>query len=166
MRLFRTYLLFEFAVGITVVALFCAALAARLAYHKERAEKANMEFTISALKSALRVQKSLLLIRGQTRDVQLLTHSNPMEWLEHKPANYLGQLESPPSASRAEGNWYFDVNKMVLVYTPKRSSYFRSSQQSSAVQLRLVSPVAESTPRTDPAVLAVRIQILAPHQWF
>lgn len=168
MRLFRNNLLFEFIAAMAVIGVVAGLLLTRLSYYQERAEKANMEFTISAFESALRVQKSLMLIQGREREYAVLVQQNPVDWMEQKPANYLGKFDLSPSQASLAGHWYFDTTKRILVYTPRHRDHFRGDGPAShSVQLHAAIPASTSGEASiEPTVLNVRLQLTHQYQWF
>lgn len=116
--------LLEFAVVASVLGVLALVLLDRLAYYQEWAEKANMESTAAALKSALRMEFSTLMMEGRMREGSALARQNPMSWLDLKPANYLGEFDGAAPDVPPRGNWYYDRRALELVYRVNQGRYF------------------------------------------
>lgn len=116
--------LLEFAVVASVLGILAFVLLDRLTYYQEWAEKANMEYTAAALKSALRMEMSTLMVQGRMREGPGLLRQNPMAWLEQKPADYFGEFDGPPPDMQARGGWYYNRDARELVYRVKLGRYF------------------------------------------
>ena len=84
--------LLEFAVTASVLGILAFVLLDRMTYYQERAEKANMEYTVATVKTALLVEFSTLMVEGRMQESPALLLRNPMDWLVPKPANYLGEF--------------------------------------------------------------------------
>lgn len=141
--------LLELLVSIILISLCTAILLDRLRYYQEAAEKANVEYTISMLKSALRVQMATMMVEGRVRDYALLEQQNPMDWLEEKPHNFriLGRTDVD---RRFPGYWCFDPIDRTLIYWPMRGDYLqadKSGQKRVRLQVRVVRDV--SSPISD-----------------
>lgn len=164
----------ELLAAIMLIAAFAAVLLNRLAFYQEMAEKAKVEYTISILKSALRMQMATMLAEGRTRDYAVLATQNPMDWLEEKSADdfYISAATRSHSASRMAGQWQFDAGSRALVYWPARDAHLRADA-SGHKRIRLQVKVVRNTPGSLPAeeagkqavILAVRLEA-EPYQWF
>lgn len=121
---------FEFVIVCALFGVLGAVLLDRLAYYQEVAEKAYFEYTVSALRNALRTHVATLMVEGRFQDSLLLAGQNPMSLLESMPDNYLG--ESPPLTPErfVTGNWYFDAGNGTLVYLVKTGRSFESANRS------------------------------------
>jgi hypothetical protein len=142
----------------------------RLRYYQEAAEKAGMEYTISALRSALRLRLSTLMLEGRAQEARLLARQNPMDWLERKPDNYAGAFTRPAPGSIAAGNWYFDSDKHTLVYLVKNGRYFQpGADGEKRVRLKLIlvhtQPATAGAGTKDLPTDSVQLQIDIPYRW-
>ena len=136
----------ELAVSIAVVGILAAALLERLLYVEEYAEKTAMELTIANMQAGLRARIGNLLIEGQPSRIPTLAGANPVEFLDKHPDNYLGALEVSPDG-RADGNWYFDINRRELVYTANNTLHFvPSAYRDYTVRLRVMPVHAAANP--------------------
>lgn len=116
--------LLEFAVVASILGVVSFLLLDRLAYYQERAEKANMEYVATALKSALLVEFSMLMVEGRMREGTTLLRRNPMDWLDRKPANYIGEFDGDAPRAQSGGVWYFNRSARELVYRVKLGRHF------------------------------------------
>lgn len=133
----------ELAVAVAVVGVLAAALLERVLYVEEYAEKTAMELTIANLQSGLRARVGSLLIADQASKIPTLVNDNPIDWLDGKPGNYLGEFPEQP-AQDAKGHWYFDSKRRELVYTANNRLHFTPSlYRDYSVRLR-VMPVLDS----------------------
>lgn len=168
----RGFSLLELFVVAGVAAVLIGILLSRLTYYQEMAEKAEMEFTISALKSAMRERIASLMIHGRAQDYVLLVQQNPMEWLEQKPSNYLGEFAHPDAKKMQPGSWYFDSVDKVLIYVVKSGAYFEpDSRGNKQVRLHVVlisngpSAVADSK-QIAQVTDTVTLRLKDPYKWF
>lgn len=163
--------LLELMVALTVISIVGIVLLNRLSYYQEMAEKADMEYTVSAIKSALRMRMASLMIEGRAQEFRLLAQENPMDWLEKKPANYLTlQLPVDPRFS-LEGHWHFDAANRMLVYLPKHNNYFqpdKSGQKRIRLQVTYLrnEATAANDQRPDRPTDSVAVALIEPYKWF
>lgn len=166
MRLFRNNLLFEVLTAVVVISVAAVLLLDRLATYQELAEKVHMDATISAFNSALRIQKSVMLIQGREREVATLLNQNPVEWLQRAPSNYLGQFDTLPAHVTPAGHWYFDATRKILVYTPAHRNHFRQAGPAPHTVQLGVAVAAIDRSSVEPGILDVTLQLSHPYQWF
>ncbi|HEY8100803.1 MAG TPA: type II secretion system protein [Burkholderiaceae bacterium] len=163
--------LLELMVAVMIISIAGIVLLNRLSYYQEMAEKADMEYTISALKSALRMRMASLMIDGRAQEIRSLALENPMDWLEKKPANYLTlQLPRDPRFT-LEGNWYFDSANRVLAYQPKHNNYFQpDSSGQKRIRLQVTYLRNEAVPANDNhpnrPTDSVAVTLIEPYKWF
>lgn len=146
-----------------------AVLLERLRYYQEGAEKTAMEYTVSALKSALQLQVAGLLVKGRDRDLEKLARANPVDWLQEPPPGYRGEFRAqepvvPP------GSWYFDATRGELVYVPNLDAHLSPGPDGSKrlrfrVLLEFEPPELGST-RERGSLTATRIVAVTPYAWF
>jgi prepilin-type N-terminal cleavage/methylation domain-containing protein len=167
----RGFSLLELMVAISVISIVGIVLLNRLSYYQEMAEKADMEYTVSAIKSALRMRMASLMIEGRAQEFRSLAQENPMDWLEKKPANYLTlQLPVDPRFSLA-GQWYFDAPNRMLVYLPKHNDYFqpdKSGQKRVRLQVTYLRNEAAhvNDNRPNRPTDSVAVTLIEPYKWF
>ncbi len=168
---YRGFSRLELLIVTIMLGVIVTVLLNRFLYYQEAAEKARMEYTASALKSALRLRMASLLVQGRAQEFRLLAQDNPMDWLEQPPDNYLGRLTNPDIEGLQRGNWYFDVSSRELVYLVKQGEYFQPDS-SGRKQVRLQIVFAHNQSDLGPEQQAgyptdsVRLVLVEPYQWF
>jgi type II secretory pathway pseudopilin PulG len=159
----------ELAVAIAVVGVLAAALLERLLYIEEYAEKTAMDLTIANMQAGLRARVGSLLIADQASKIPTLAGANPVDWLEHEPENYLGELAGAPE-SEPRGQWYFDRGRRELVYTANNRLHFSPSlYRDFSVRLRvmpLLGPVPAPGPRPAGQQDWVALVVVNDYRWF
>lgn len=108
--------LMEFAVAVSVAAILIGMLLSRLSAYQGEAERVALQYTVSGMRSALQIRQAQARLPGHALNLAQLAEQNPLELLERKPKNYLGEFYSPDVRELAPGNWYFDRDKRILVY--------------------------------------------------
>lgn len=165
----------DLLVAASIIGIFSAILLDRLAFYQEAAEKAKVEYTISILKSALRMQMATMLAEGRTGDFALLARQNPLDWLEEKPADskYVSVIAGSAAAKNMSGQWQFDAASHTLTYWPVRDEHLqRDTAGYKRIRLHVkeirdtVLPHSEVPHETSKeAVISVRL-FVEPYQWF
>ena len=79
--------LFELMIVVCVIALLAGLLLNRMQLYEEAAEKAVMQQTVAAIKSALQMRAAAYMIAGREGDIERLPGMNPVNLLQEKPAN-------------------------------------------------------------------------------
>ncbi|WP_136418112.1 hypothetical protein [Herbaspirillum sp. ST 5-3] len=149
-----------------LIGIFATFLLDRLTFYQEAAEKANVEYTIANLRSALRIQMAVLISQGRMRDFALLEQQNPMDWLEYKPANY--RLVSRDS-SHEPGYWQFSTDDRTLTYWLAYGNHFQTDKPEGKrirLRVRLIRDASSPQGETESPVLTVRLELVEPYTWF
>jgi general secretion pathway protein G len=165
----RGFTLIELIVVVCIVAVTAALLVDRLRFYQEAAEKAAMEYTVGAVRSALQLQVAAMLIRGDERNIESLARANPVDWLMEPPRGYRGEFRSPqPAVPR--GSWYFDAGRSELVYVPNLDGHLeRLADGSKRLRFRVqldFEPAKPGSGRKRGMVTATRIEPVMPYVWF
>ena len=119
------FTLFELIVVVCIVAIMAGILFNRLQMYQEAAEKAAMQQTAAAIKSALQMRVAAYLMNGRETDIEHLRSENPVSWLQERPQNYAGAFYGDAYARVAPGSWYFDLSQRELVYVVNLGHYFK-----------------------------------------
>jgi prepilin-type N-terminal cleavage/methylation domain-containing protein len=119
------FTLFELIVVVCIVAVMAGILLNRLRVYEEAAEKAAMQQTAAAIKSALQMRVASYLISGRHREIERLRTENPVKWLQEHPDNYAGEFYADVYARVRPGSWYFDLTRGELVYVINLGNKFR-----------------------------------------
>lgn len=163
--------LLEFAVAVIVIGILSGILLDRLHYYQERAEKADMEYTIGAIKSALRLRMAVMLVEGHAQQFNLLLQENPMDWLDEKPRNYRGVLSGAGRGAMQPGAWYFDRDARVLLYIVDQGAHFQANSEGrKLVRLRVEAVRNQAEPASELGLGqptdSVILRLLDTYTWF
>jgi len=165
----RGFSLLELMIVTIMFGVLATVLLDRLAYYEEAAEKAYVGYTISAIKSALRLRISRLMIEGRLQEAAELAQQNPMGLLDEKPANYIGELRNPDPATIPKGSWYFDYSSKILVYIVRNGRHFESgSSCGQCIQLKYVplGNFSHSDPGSAPGSTdTIRVELVNNYRW-
>lgn len=165
MRRERGFSLLELLAAVILISVFALSLMDRLRFYQELAEKANAEFTIARLKSALRIQMATLIAQGRTREFSSLEQQNPMDWLEERPGNY--HVVSG-NAGPEPGFWQFNTDDRVLTYWVTHDDYFEPDKSGNKrIRLRVIAvrDTSGSISETQNRVVTVRLELVEPYVW-
>lgn len=152
----------ELMVAASILAIFAALLLNRLHYYQEVAEKTTMEATVKALQSGLRFEMARTLMAGRSIDHQRLAQENPMNWLEQKPPNYLGEYRRG-GGELARGGWYFDPVKRELIYLPALDRHFVPDSEGQ-IRVRYRVELLEKKGAAD--IVTARLKEVEAYTWF
>lgn len=120
------FTLFELIVVVCIVALLAGILFSRLRLYEEAAEKAAMQQTAAAIKSALQMRVASYLISGRDNEIEKLRSENPVRWLQEQPADYAGEFYADAFARVRPGSWYFDLTHRELIYVVNLGNNFKA----------------------------------------
>jgi prepilin-type N-terminal cleavage/methylation domain-containing protein len=127
MRRHAGFTLFELAITVAIIGILAAALLSRVTLYQEQAERVAMENVVGVLRSALSMKVGQMVAQGRSQDLSKLLTMNPMDLLAQKPANYLGEVDSPQMGKISRGNWYFNRKQLLLVYIARTGATFQVS---------------------------------------
>jgi len=165
----RGLTLIELIVVVCIVAVSAALLVDRLRFYQEAAEKAAMEYTVAAVRSALQLQVAAMLIRGEERNIESLARANPVDWLMEPPRGYRGEFRAPQPVV-PPGSWYFDAGRNEFVYVPNLDGHLeRLADGSKRLRFRVqleFEPAKPGSGRKRGIFSAMRIEPVMPYRWF
>jgi len=118
------FTLFELIVVVCIVSILAGILFDRLQVYKEAAEKAAMQQTAVAIKSALQMRVAAYMIGGRDKDIENLRDENPVNGLQERPENYAGEYHADAYARVRPGSWYFDLTRREFIYVIKLGANF------------------------------------------
>jgi prepilin-type N-terminal cleavage/methylation domain-containing protein len=123
----RGFTLLELILVISIVGVLAGVFLSRVPYYQEQAEKTVMEQMAGAIQSALTMRTGSLMTHGvaNAKELNSLESDNPMDWLQQKPRNYVGEFFDPTEKAIAPGHWMFDLKSHDLVYVLDRSDHFK-----------------------------------------
>ena len=118
------FTLFELTVVVMVAGVLIIVFLSRVMFYRNEAERLAFQQTITALRTETSLQTYGRLIANRTGEIAALVGRNPINWLEQKPPNYLGEFYSPNTKKLASGNWFFDRSDGTLVYLLNEGNTF------------------------------------------
>ncbi|UGQ48370.1 prepilin-type N-terminal cleavage/methylation domain-containing protein [Massilia endophytica] len=108
--------LLELVVVLIVIGILTAFLFDTLRFYRQQAEDLIMKTTITNIRTGLRMRAAELTNRHDTAGFMNLEQTNPIEFLEKPPANYLGEFAAADVDKLPKGHWYFRKGDQQLVY--------------------------------------------------
>jgi general secretion pathway protein G len=164
------FTLFELIVVVCIVAIIAGILLNRLRFYEEAAEKAAMQQTAAAIKSALQMRVASYMISGRDNEIENLRNENPVNWLQEKPADYAGAFYADAYARVRPGNWYFDLTRRELIYVINLGDNFKPGPDARKwVRYRVRIGYEEVPERGAPprkVLSAVSFAPVQPYVWF
>jgi hypothetical protein len=121
--------LMEFAVAAAVLAILIFMLLQRMQFYQAQAEQAAVAQVVADVRSSLDARLAQRYLPGKAVDLAVLAGQNPFDWLDRKPANYLGEFFAPGERELEPGNWYFDRREKVLIYLLNNRKTFGDAVQ-------------------------------------
>lgn len=128
----------EAAIYGILAAILLAAMADRLLYLMELAERTAMETTIIRVNAALNTRLAYELILGKHPDANAWLRGNPFELAEAWPANFLRGADTSDLGSLERGTWSFDQARSELIYLPRLRIRLKVEDPEGALRFRLV----------------------------
>ena len=166
----RGFTLFELIVVICIVAVMAGILLNRLRVYQEAAEKAAMQQTAAAIKSALQMRVAAYMIGGRDNEIENLRKENPVGWLQEKPADYAGEFYADAYARVRPGSWYFDLGRRELIYVLNLGANFKPGPDGRKwVRYRVhieYEPMPERQGPPRKVLTAVNFAPIQPYVWF
>lgn len=164
------FTLFELIAVVCIVAVMAGILLNRLRVYEEAAEKAAMQQTAAAIKSALQMRVASYLISGRDNQIENLRSENPVNWLQEHPAAYAGEFHADAYARVPPGSWYFDLSRREFIYALNLGDNFKPGPDARKWVRYRVSIEYEKEPATDTpqrkVLSAVSFAPVQPYAWF
>ena len=168
-RLSAGFTLFELVIAIVLVAVFGGILLGRFHTYQEMAEKAAMEQTAGAVRSALAIQAAGLLARGKVDELHKLAGLNPMVLLTDAQKNYIGEFYDVTSGDITRGSWYYDLKRRELVYVVRNGMHFEPDENGNKVVRFKVGLVYNDWQKASNAetleVAGIVLKEVRPYSW-
>jgi prepilin-type N-terminal cleavage/methylation domain-containing protein len=164
------FTLFELVVVVCIVALVAGILFNRLRVYEEAAERAAMQQTAAAIKSALQMRVASYMISGRDKEIENLRNENPVRWLQENPPGYAGEFYADAYARVRPGSWYFDLARRELIYVINLGDNFKPGPDARKwVRYRVrieyeEAPVPGGPPRK--VLSAAGFAPVQPYVWF
>jgi len=164
------FTLFELIAVVCIVAVMVGILLNRLHVYQEAAEKAAMQQTAAAIKSALQMRVASYMISGRDNEIENLRNENPASWLQEEPPGYAGEFYADAYARVRPGSWYFDLNRREFIYVINLGSNFKPGADARKwVRYRVkieYEPVPEKDAPPRKVLSAVSFAPIQPIAWF
>jgi type II secretory pathway pseudopilin PulG len=164
------FTLFELIIVVCLVSIMAGILINRLQIYKEAAEKAAMQQTAAAIKSALQMRVAAYMISARDKEIENLRNENPVNWLQEKPADYAGEFYADAYARARPGSWYFDLSRRELIYVINLGDNFKPGADGRKWVRYRVSIEYESVPEKGApprkVLSAVNFAPVRPYVWF
>ena len=164
------FTLFELIVVICIVSVMGFILLDRLQVYREGAEKAVMEQTAAAIKSALQMRVASYMIHGREDEMENLRTENPVKWLQERPNNYAGEFYADAYARVRPGSWYFDLARREFIYVVDLGAHFKPDAEGRKwVRYRVRIDYEQLTERAAPPRMmfsALSFAPVQPYAWF
>lgn len=156
--------LFEFSVGVTIIAIVATFLLAALDRIEEEAEKLVVEATVRNIDSGLRLAQAQLITQQRENERPLLLPVNPVAWLDKPPAGYAGEADHVDPGSLATGAWMWDRTNRTLYYRPRRSDGLRVEGGGPCLAWR-VAPSGEVVTEASAPMALLRLAAISRYAW-
>jgi general secretion pathway protein G len=161
------FTLFELLVVVCLVGVLVSVVLDRMLRYQELAEKAAMEQTVAAFRSALVIQVGARILRGGLQSAAELADQNPTGWLAEIPHNYVGALYDPTPDQVPRGSWYYDLKSKELIYKPKLTRYLIAGAGGAPrIRYRAVVQIDGQGPAGVRELSVLGIRPSEPVQWF
>ena len=157
--------LFRFVILGILILIFITVATLKIWELRIAAERVGVLHTIGALRSALGIKMSAVVVHEGAAGIAALDRSNPMHWWQPPPINYQGEFISSEAPS-IPGVWYFDTVQRLLIYRVRFTDHFTSNNpdhpQLARYQVRLDYDDINRNHRFDPGVDTMRGLTLNP----
>lgn len=110
--------LLEFTLAALIVAVLALLAFERIAAIRGDMERARVQHTVAAMRSALALEFADLVVNDRLGQVRRHEHTNALELLAPPPAGYRGERTQVAEAVE-QGSWYYARDLGVIVYRPR-----------------------------------------------
>ena len=121
------FTLFEIVVVILIIGVLVTFAIDRMLQLQIDAERVSVQQVVGVLNAAVNLQAAELVVSKGVDSIRSLANTNPMQYLQELPYNYIGLKNDSSAVNNPQGNWYFDPEQEVLVYTVKNTNYFETA---------------------------------------
>ncbi len=159
------FTLFELVVVVLLVGVFMIFAIDRMLRIQIAAERVSVQQTVAALKSAISLQTAELVLSQGLASIETLNNTNPMNYLQELPYNYIGLKNDHQASQYPAASWYYDPQLKVLVYTVKNGNSFVSSVAGTP-RIRLkIDMVYQGEVRREDKIRGVSLQSIDDYFW-
>jgi prepilin-type N-terminal cleavage/methylation domain-containing protein len=166
MSLQRGFTLFEIVVVILLIGVLMTMAIDRMLQLQVIAEKVSVQQMIGNLQGAVNLQAAELIVDKGLDSVRSLAGTNPMQYLQVPPANYIGLKDDNNAAQLPQESWYFDTKQNILVYTVKNTDYFETTLVGAPrIRLRVELIFKDNNGRGAGQVRGINVNSLDEYRW-
>ncbi len=119
-RRYSGFSLLELVVAIFIISLLAAFAFKKLEALAEDVERVSFEGVRNNIQAQITLKVAYWYAEQKVISPAELAQTNPMDLIQHKPANYAGELSFEHLSAAASEHWYFLSDKRWLVYKAKR----------------------------------------------
>lgn len=112
----------ELVVSILVISVLMAIAYQRLERMVEDVERVTFEGTVKNIQAQLTLQVANWYAEQIEVEKDQFSEINPLELVQHKPSNYMGEVHFSQLSDHPAERWYYVKDKHWLVYKAKRYS--------------------------------------------
>ena len=166
-RLSKGFTLLELVIVICISAVLMLTFLNRVLFYQEQVERAAMIGVVTAVQSSLNMQQLGLLLQNEETKIAALAKDNPINWLDDKPRNYVGEYFDPALDAIAPGNWAFDLKSRELIYVPdytRHISFTGDGKKWIRFRVKLVEGVAKEASGKG-NVVGISFGPVDPYHW-
>lgn len=165
----KGFTLIELIVVVSIVAISATVALDKLFWYQGQAEKASMDSTANMIKSGLWMSGASLMMANRGNEIPKLAEQNPINLLEQKPDNYLGELNGSKTEEMKAGNWFYDTSKKQVVYiVSQRRNFTPTITDDYTVRygVKIIQSEIEITPgKKIPYIAGVTLVPLSKYNW-
>ncbi len=161
------FTLFELIVVVLLVGVFMSFAIDRMLRIQVDAERVSVQQTIAALKGAVNLQVADIIVKQGLNSVTALENTNPINYLQEPPYNYLGLKSDQEVAYYPLASWYYDPQQKMLVYKVKNTGYFSNSLPGmSRIRLKVVAIYQNgSSQQENNTIRGVSVKSMDDYSW-
>lgn len=163
----RGFSLFEMVVVVLLTGVLMSMAIDRMLQLQISSERISVQQMLGVLNSAVNLQAAERVVEQGLDSLSALENTNPMQYLQAPPYNYLGIRDDNAARGYPANSWYYDAEQNMLVYTVKNTDYFSTGLAGTPrIRLRvtLVYPHGAQPGRNNP-VRGVNVKNLEPYSW-
>jgi prepilin-type N-terminal cleavage/methylation domain-containing protein len=123
----RGFSLFEIVLVVLLIGVMMSIAIDRMLQLQIVAERVSVQQLLGNLKGAVNLQAAELVARNGLSSMRTLEKSNPIQYLQEPPRNYLGLKDDRVAGQLKKGNWFFDPNENILVYIVENTAFFETN---------------------------------------
>ncbi len=163
----RGFSLFEMVVVVLLIGVLMSMAIDRMLQMQISSERISVQQMLGVLNSAVNLQAAEWVVEQGIDSLSALENTNPMQYLQAPPYNYLGIRDDNAAGRYPAKSWYYDEKQNILVYTVKNTNYFATSLAGTPrIRLRVTLVYQEGAqPGHNNTVRGVNVKTLDHYSW-